>query len=388
MTTISRPECYHGGAFFSAIGDEFDQLERASTIISADVLDAWFPPSPQVTAAIAEHLEWLVRTSPPTGCEGLIRTIARMRDVDESCILAGGGSSDLIFLALTRWLDVTSRVLILDPMYGEYAHVLEQVVGCQVDRFTLPREDDYDLDVVELSRRMQHGSYDLVILVNPNSPTGRHCPAAQMRWLLDRVPADTRVWIDETYVEYAGEGESLERDAVSRDNVIVCKSMSKVYALSGVRAAYLCGAPDLIEELRPLCPPWAVSLPAQVAACEALSSVDYYAARWSETHALRAALRAGLEALGWDVVPGVANFLLCHLPEDGPTAADVVESSRRRGVFVREVGNMGTRFGPRVLRVAVKDELTNHRMLEILSAATGTRASRLRANEGSASGGR
>src|SRR5437870_4665230 len=102
MATISLPDCYHGGAFFGAIGDEFDTLSRSADVISADVLDAWFPPSLMVTAALSEHLPWLVRTSPPTGCEGLVRTIARARNIPESCVLAGGGSSDLIFLSLTH----------------------------------------------------------------------------------------------------------------------------------------------------------------------------------------------------------------------------------------------------------------------------------------------
>jgi hypothetical protein len=63
-------ECFHGGAFFDAIGDEFDQLHRSASIINADVLDAWFPPSPRVVAALEEHLPWLMRTSPPAACEG------------------------------------------------------------------------------------------------------------------------------------------------------------------------------------------------------------------------------------------------------------------------------------------------------------------------------
>ena len=58
--------CFHGGAFFKAVGEEFEALDRKDTIINADVLDAWFPPSPLVTSALTEHLEWLVRTSPPT----------------------------------------------------------------------------------------------------------------------------------------------------------------------------------------------------------------------------------------------------------------------------------------------------------------------------------
>ena len=113
--------CYHGGKFFEAVGDEFQTLDRLDSVISADVLDAWFPPSPKAIAAIERHLPQMLRTSPPTGCEGLIRTIARVRGVRPECILPGAGSSELIFLALRHWLTADSRVLILDPSYGEYA---------------------------------------------------------------------------------------------------------------------------------------------------------------------------------------------------------------------------------------------------------------------------
>src|SRR5262249_13274120 len=140
------PACYHGGAFFSAIGDEFDTLEKSRHVISADVLDAWYPPAPGVLTALHEHLPWLLRTSPPTGCEGMLRTIARVRDVPLECLVPGAGSSSLIFLAFRHWLTPASRVLILDPTYGEYPHVLEQVIGCRVDRLVLCRRDGYQLD--------------------------------------------------------------------------------------------------------------------------------------------------------------------------------------------------------------------------------------------------
>lgn len=71
--------CPHGGAFFVAVGENFDHLERSQDIINADVLDAWFPPSPQVISALQQHLPWLIRTSPPTDCAGMIRAIARAR---------------------------------------------------------------------------------------------------------------------------------------------------------------------------------------------------------------------------------------------------------------------------------------------------------------------
>ncbi len=358
--------CFHGGAFFDAVGPKFDSLESSRAVINADVLDAWFPPSPKVLAALQEHLPWLLRTSPPTGCEGLIETIAHTRGVAPENILPGAGSSDLIFRALRHWLTPASNALILDPTYGEYAHVLERVVGCTVDRLTLSRRNDYEVELARLEAALAD-NYDLIVLVNPNSPTGRHIPRAELERVLRRAPARTRIWVDETYVEYAGEDQSVERFAVRTENVIVCKSMSKVYALSGARAAYLCAGPHQLEELRAITPPWVVSLPAQVAAVRALQDPDYYAARYAETAVLREQLVAQLRSLGLEIVPGIANFILCHLPPTGPDAATVVKRCRAQNLFLRNAAPMGSQLGSHALRVAVKDAQTNQRIVAILS---------------------
>ncbi|MCX6951269.1 MAG: aminotransferase class I/II-fold pyridoxal phosphate-dependent enzyme, partial [Verrucomicrobia bacterium] len=345
--------CFHGGAFFSAIGERFENLERRHDIINADVLDAWFPPAPGVTDTLGAHLPWLLRTSPPTACEGLIGTLAAVRGVAPENILPGAGSSDLIFRAFRHWLTPDSRVLILDPTYGEYAHVLEKVIGCTVDRLALDHASGYDVNLVKLRAALSL-DYDLVALVNPNSPTGRHVPRSKLEALLRATPWHTRIWVDETYVEYAGADQSLERFAAASENVIVAKSMSKVYALSGARAAYLCAGPHQLEALRAITPPWIVGLPAQVAAVRALQDPDYYAARYAETAMLRVALATELSALGWDVLPGIANFLLCHLPANSPEADTVVRLARAEGLFLRDAVRMGARLGPRTIRIAVK----------------------------------
>jgi histidinol-phosphate/aromatic aminotransferase/cobyric acid decarboxylase-like protein len=369
--------CFHGGAFFEAIGPAFEALDRNQTIINADVLDAWFPPSPKVLAALTGNLGWLLHTSPPTGCEGLIQTIAQARGVGPENILPGSGSSDLIFRALRHWLGPASHALILDPTYGEYAHVLERVIGCTVDRLTLSRGAQYDVDLARLEAALAD-NYDLVVLVNPNSPTGRHVPRAELERVLRRAPARTRIWVDETYVDFVGAerrstadsgGESLEPFAARSENVIVCKSMSKVYALSGARVAYLCAGAHQLEELRAITPPWVVSLPAQLAAVRALQDPDYYAARYAQTARLREELASDLVALGLQVVPGVANFVLCHLNPSGATAAAIVQRCRERGLFLRDAAAMGSQLGTHALRIAVKDCDSNQRIVVSLREA-------------------
>ena len=366
--TEPRP-AYHGGAFFDAIGREFDHLQRIDEVINADVLDAWFPPSPKVTDILGKHLPWVVRTSPPTGCEGLIAMIAGSRGVRPESVLPGAGSSSLIFLALGHWLTRTSRVLLLDPTYGEYAHVFENVIGCKVDRLVLSRDEDYRVCPRRLEEKLLAG-YDLAVIVNPNNPTGRHIPRVVLEDLLSRVPPSTAVWIDETYIDYVGRQESLERFAEDSPNVVVCKSMSKAYALSGVRVGYLCGPARLIRQLRRLVPPWAVSLPGQLSAVMALQDSEYYDGRYNETHSLRSQLAEDLLALeGLEIVPGVANYLLCHLPADGPDAATLIARCRERNVFLRDAGATAPSLGSRSIRIAVKDKVTNQRMVEVIGQA-------------------
>ena len=360
---------YHGGASFDAIGRGFDNLGRTREVISADVLDAWFPPSPKAMAALSEHLAWAVASSPPAACEGLVAQISHSRGVDASAVLPGAGSSALIFLAFTRWLAPSSRALVFDPSYGEYAHVLENAVGCAVDRFALHREDGFAADPERLEAALAEG-YDIAVIVNPNNPTGRHIPRRTLEDLLARAPRDTLFWIDETYVDYAGADESLERFAAAGRNAVVCKSMSKAYALSGLRAGYLCAPPRLLAPLRRLTPPWAVSLPGQMAATIALRDSAYYAARYAETRALREGLANGLRALGVaEITPSAANYLLFHLPDDAPTARTVIARCRERDLFLRDPSATSARLGGRALRIAVKDAAVNRRMIEILKQA-------------------
>ena len=94
------------------------------------------------------------------------------------------------------------------------------------------------MDLDELAARAADG-YDWIVLVNPNSPTGRHVTRRGLERAIAAASPAVRWWIDETYVDYAGANESLERFAARSNNVVVCKSMSKVYALSGARAACL-----------------------------------------------------------------------------------------------------------------------------------------------------
>lgn len=362
--------CEHGGASFEAIGPDFARLGRRHEVVAADVLDAWFPPAPGVVAALTTDPAWTARTSPPAAAEGLVMQIAATRGIDAASVVVGAGSSALIFGAFRGWLSPVSRVLMVDPTYGEYGHVVERVAGCQVERLSVRRAHGWRIDPEELRAALRTG-YELVVLVNPNNPTGRHLDVDVLREVLAEIPASTRIWVDEAYVDYAGPGQSLESYAAISTNVVVCKSLSKMYALSGLRAAYLVADPGTAADLRRWSPPWAVSLPAQIAAVRALQDPAYYAARWSETISLRADLaqKLALVDAGVQVDESVANFVLVTLPTGGPTAPQLVRECRRDDVFVRDLSPLSPAFEGRTVRVAVKDVAANARVVTAFRTA-------------------
>ncbi|GIE91926.1 histidinol-phosphate aminotransferase family protein [Actinoplanes regularis] len=363
--------CFHGGAFFDGIGTDFRSLDRRHRIVAADVLDAWFPPAPGVLRVLAEDPAWHARTSPPVDADGLRREIAAARNLPADSLTLGAGSSDLIFRAFRQWLTPQSRVLLVDPSYGEYTHVTTEVIGCRVDRLTIGPADGWRIDTERLVGALAGADYDLAVLVNPNNPTGGRLPARVLRDALTRVPTRTRIWVDEAYAGYAGPDQSVASLAVQRPNLVVCTTMSKMYALSGLRVAYLTSDALTAAALRRWTPPWAVSLPAQLAAVAALGDPEYYAARWAETAVLRAELAEALRAVdpSVPVEEAVSNFVLVTLPADGPSAAEVVAACRRDDVYLRDLSPMSPVFQGRTVRIAVKDRAGNARIVAAYRAA-------------------
>ena len=141
--------------------------------------------------------------------------------------------------------------------------------------------------------------------------------------------------------------------------------MSKVYALSGMRVGYLCGDSTVISMLNRRSRPWAVGLTGQIAAVRALDASNYYQECYRITRSYREELHTALQALGWSVIPGSANFLLCHLPNSGIGATELVQNCRQKGLYIREwaVDHSGEETA---IRIAVKDGKTNKSMVGIL----------------------
>ncbi|GAB4137140.1 MAG: threonine-phosphate decarboxylase CobD [Planctomycetota bacterium] len=366
MSRSRQPHAFHGGASFAAIGMDFADLDRRRFIVDADVLDAWYEPAPAVLDEVRRHLPWLLKTSPPTHGEGLRRRIAARHGLDPAQVLVGGGTSSLMYLALPRLVRRGSRVALLDPMYGEYRHIVERVLGASVATCDLLEARRFLISPEAVAGAAR--GCDLLILVNPNSPTGTFLDRDGLRCLLDLAPRTCRIWIDETYVDFAPTVPTSEPLVLEDSRLIVAKSMSKFFALSGLRIGYLACAPDLAADLEPWNPPWSAGLLAQVAAMRALDAMDYYLARAEETRRLRGLLGAGIAAIeGLVPFEGAANFVLFRT--NAVPAAELVARCRAHGVYLRDCDSLSPRFQGRFVRTAVKDETSCERILKALRAA-------------------
>lgn len=362
----STGHVFHGGAFFEAIGVKFDDLHRKKDIVNADVLDAWYDPSPRVVDTVHEHLAWLMKTSPPLYSEGLRAVVGEVRRIPEENLIVGAGTTALMYQAIPKLVSKESKVVILDPMYGEYAHICENLVGAQVVRHECLESDGFKPGYERLMKDCKNA--DLLIMVNPNSPTGAALDSAGVKKILDGLSEQTKVWIDETYIDFDPELISAETMIPEDPRVIVCKSLSKYYALSGLRVGYLAGPTSLIASMEPESTPWSVGLIAQVAAVEALRDQPYYAFVTAETARLRRVLGGAFSTIEEvKVFPSVTNFLLIEL--FGVDAETVVQKARKEGVYLRNCDTLSQRFNGRFIRTAVKDAASNARIVQAIAEA-------------------
>jgi histidinol-phosphate aminotransferase len=182
----------------------------------------------------------------------------------------------------------------------------------------------------------------LVLLCNPNNPTGTAVGAAKIAAFLDRVPDDVLVVIDEAYHHYTDPAtvpDALEK-YVDRPNVIVTRTFSKAYALAGLRVGYCVGAPDVVTAVRKTQVPFSVSGLAQECAIAALGDTVEVERRAALTVAERDRVAKELAGIGHEVPPSQANFVWLELADLSSGFAQHCEAA---GVIVRPFAGEGVR---------------------------------------------
>lgn len=301
---------------------------------------------------------------PDPECAELIAAAAARYGVPAAEIAAGNGSTELLHAACAMAAHMGyTRALVPVPAYGDYARAA-RAAGLEVEELVLAEADGFALDPGRLNGGQ--GQPVLALLGQPNNPTGRALDAAALREAAARRP-DSLFVADEAYADFCPDLDRLTSDRPG--NVITLLSLTKFYAVPGLRLGLGLAAPDLAAGLRSRILPWSVNALAQAVGARALADADYATRSVAAVAGLREGLAAGLAALpGLAVFPSAANFLLCRLPDTGPDAAKLAgRLLAEHGVAIRVCANF-TGLTDRHFRVAVRGAEDNGRLLDALTA--------------------
>lgn len=344
----------HGGnlhQFSAEVGIPVDQLLDFSANLNP------LGPPKWLRAEISAHIGELVHYPDPN-CENLTKALAEENGCSPDNLLVGNGATELLYL-LPRALKV-ERALIPMPSYADYEDAT-RLAGIEVEQLLLDVANDFAIDFDRLSERLQPDQ--LVLLGQPNNPTGRLCDIERLRELANASPR-TYFVIDESFIAFVDEGNSLRHERPA--NVIVVESMTKAYAIPGLRLGYLIADAAIVTQLRRLMPDWTVNSLAQSIGCRALADHEYRRLSREYVVQQRLALSGALAELpGLYIFPGDANFLLLRLDDARMSAGELARRMLKKGVAVRVCDNFKG-LDQNYFRVAVRGAEEQDRLCGVL----------------------
>lgn len=309
-----------------------------------------------VSAALSDLCHY-----PDYACQALLEAAAARYHVAAERIIAGNGSSELL-LALPRVFGHRLGVL-AEPCYGEYEQALLRQAA-QVHRLSLRPEDGFQLDLTELDQLLGKLSAPAtVILGHPNNPTGCCLAAGELRALAHRHVRHSFV-VDEAFGDFVEGFESLTAD--QPDNLAVLLSLTKNFAIPGLRLGLAIAHPEIIQRLTAELPPWTVNTLAQAVGERALRDQQYIDLARQRVKQLRTCLAERLGQMPWiEIFHGQANFLLFRLRHPSITAPELAQRLQQRGILVRNCTNFhGMPEG--FLRIAVRTKEENEALCAAL----------------------
>lgn len=271
-----------------------------------------FGPSPLAVEA-ARLAAAGVNRYPEAGAGSLRAKLATLHGVEADQILVGAGSDETLYLLANTYLEPGRHAVMADPAYGIH-RISARAAGAAVTQ--VPTIDGvHDLPAMASTARAA-GAPGILYVANPHNPTGTAVTGDAIAALVDAVPPDWLIVIDEAYWHFADPARQFSALTLlgRHPGLIVTRTFSKAYGLAGMRVGYAVGAAAVLEPVGRIRPPFNVTAPSLAAAEAALDDDAFLARTVSETLAARAALCAGLAGIGLRFIASQANFVLVESP--------------------------------------------------------------------------
>ncbi|HEX6213725.1 MAG TPA: aminotransferase class I/II-fold pyridoxal phosphate-dependent enzyme [Vicinamibacterales bacterium] len=289
----------------------------------------WGPPD-SVMKAMNNAWKYANRYGYPDG--NVVQVIADHHGVRRDNILLTAGSGEGLNVMATTYLKPGKKVLGVSP---SYASVFQQAAAVKADSIQLPLTKEYRQDIGQMIEVANRNARDIgfVYMCNPNNPTGVVVTAKEIKDLLDNIPKDMPVLIDEAYHHYVDDpayGTAIPYVLEGR-KVVVARTFSKIAALAAMRIGYSVAPPDMIREMRTYASN-SVNVLAKWGAVASLKDPAAQADVKNKTVTLRNNTSKVLESWGYATIPSQTNFFMVSLGDR--TVQPVIEEFRKRGILV------------------------------------------------------
>jgi histidinol-phosphate aminotransferase len=336
-------------------------LERVSRLSANE--SPW-GPFPEVVEAMKGALEGLNRY-PDGACAEVRGLLAERLNVAEDRLTFGNGSCELLMLLGEVFLGPGRHVVLPHPSFVIYRHI----ALAREASFTAVELPDLEYDLEAMLAAIREET-TLLVICNPNNPTGSHVPAVELHAFLERVPPHVAVVLDEAYVEFVSPARQFDSVAWLEEfpNLIILRTFSKIFGLAGLRVGYGIADPQVVQALDKVRQPFNVDSLAQVAAAASLRLPERIAERQRMVANERSRIEKRLEAMGVAYHPGEANFILSDVTRLGIPGAEVAQALLEKGVLTRSGYAMEC---PGWIRVTIGEAAENDMFLETLAELRG-----------------
>lgn len=325
-------------------------------------------PSPQAIEAyrdVATHLQ----DYPDGSASALREAIGKTFGLDPDRIVCGAGSDDLLNLLARAYLADGDEAI--HTTHGFLVYPIATLgTGAKP---VVAVENNYTADVDAILAAVTKRTR-IVFLANPNNPTGTYVPFDEVRRLHAGLRPDILLVLDAAYAEYVRRNDyeaGIELVATS-DNVVMCRTFSKIHGLAALRLGWLYGPAHIVDALNRIRGPFNVNAPAIAAGVAALADAAHVERSRAHNERWLTWLTDEIGKLGLQVTPSVANFLLIHFPANAGRGAKEADAFlTARGLVLRQVGAYQL---PNALRMTVGSEEANRLVVAALAEFLGTRA--------------
>jgi len=351
-------------------GGDVDAWARNAGVEAGEILDFSASinpvgPPPSARKAFVNSYGEVSRYPDPYG-KNLTAALAERHGMSSAEVLIGNGSTQLIYLLSAALRP--NRALIVGPAFSEYANALT-LGGTTIRQLTLNADDGFQFSPQRFIAAWDK-ECDIVFLATPNSFTGRLVSKRHIEEIARIALASKRfVVVDEAFVDFV-ENESVKMLVRHNPYLIVLRSLTKYYALPGLRLGYLLAETSSVARLAAYQEPWSVNAPALMVAVACLEDVGFATKteRWLEKE--RSFLSRRLAALpGFHPFPSQANFLLVKIDRSGIDSLQLWSFLSKKKILIRTCDSLAG-LGAEYFRVAVKRRTDNLRLLAALKEWT------------------